>query len=255
MTLAELYDLRTRHLTHDLPFIVEQARQGGPRILELGCGTGRVLRALHEAGFSPTGIDIWADAVSLARRRCPELRIEVGDMRTFDLAARFDLVLVAFNTFDLLLCLEDRIATLDRVREHCDAGAKLYIDLEPLVLDPSTLRELDPPRPIRTLADPGGGEIDVFVSARRELMLRRTEVTMEYRWRSGARLVDHYSVSPVTADELWLLLRCCGFTVLEWVGDYAGTPYDPSRHHRLVVVASVTAAGERRGTTNRGRRQ
>ena len=55
---ARFYDADYRHYQDDLDLILDLADQTGDPILELGCGTGRVLAPLLEAGHTVTGVDI-----------------------------------------------------------------------------------------------------------------------------------------------------------------------------------------------------
>ncbi|MBN1212417.1 MAG: methyltransferase, partial [candidate division Zixibacteria bacterium] len=57
--LAELYDLVPGYKKlHDIDFYVEQCLNRRGKTLELGCGTGRVLIPLAEAGIEITGLDV-----------------------------------------------------------------------------------------------------------------------------------------------------------------------------------------------------
>ena len=54
---------------------------GGP-VVEVGCGPGHVTAYLAAAGADATGIDLSPGMVAEARRRFPDGRYEVGDLRT-----------------------------------------------------------------------------------------------------------------------------------------------------------------------------
>src|SRR3712207_6020181 len=53
----------------DVPFWRTLARQGGGRVLELGCGTGRIALPLARAGAMVVGIDRSAPMLERARQR------------------------------------------------------------------------------------------------------------------------------------------------------------------------------------------
>ena len=55
--LPELYDLEHAGFTEDIELYLRLAEVVGDPILELGCGTGRVLAPLAAAGHRVTGID------------------------------------------------------------------------------------------------------------------------------------------------------------------------------------------------------
>ena len=70
---------RARSLEEEIQrFAVHVAR--GARVLDIGCGAGRDLVALREAGLAPTGLELSANLAQIAREysECP---VVVGDMR------------------------------------------------------------------------------------------------------------------------------------------------------------------------------
>ena len=72
------------------------------RVLDLGCGTGRPLATwLREHGLRVTGIDVSPAMIAIARRHEPAGDWRVGDMRTLDLAERFDGILAWDSAFHL----------------------------------------------------------------------------------------------------------------------------------------------------------
>jgi ubiquinone/menaquinone biosynthesis C-methylase UbiE len=75
---AEYYDYDNAALPFaDIPFYLHYARQCGSPLLELACGTGRVLIPLAQAGFELYGIDISANMLAVCRRSVPRLTPKV----------------------------------------------------------------------------------------------------------------------------------------------------------------------------------
>jgi SAM-dependent methyltransferase len=72
------------------------------RVLDAGCGTGRVAIRMHELGYDVVGVDVDASMLAMARRDAPDLAWHEADLSTFDLGRTFDLVVVAGNTIPLL---------------------------------------------------------------------------------------------------------------------------------------------------------
>ncbi len=72
------------------------------RILDAGCGTGRVAAELTRRGFRCVGVDADADMVAVARRRDPDTTYVVQDLSRLDLRETFDLVVLAGNVIPLL---------------------------------------------------------------------------------------------------------------------------------------------------------
>jgi SAM-dependent methyltransferase len=82
----------------------------GYRVLEVGCGTGNVLRALTEAcpGGTVIGMDLFGDGLRFARARLPKAMLVRGDALHPPFAERFEIV----GMFDVLEHLEDDLGVL-----------------------------------------------------------------------------------------------------------------------------------------------
>lgn len=159
--------------------------QGGP-ILELGCGTGRVLRHLDRRGHRVNGLDL--DPALVAGLD----GAEVGDARDFDLGRRFGLVLAPMQLVQLLADTRERRQCLERVAAHLAPGgiaAFAIVEAMPAVDDPCPplpdTREVDgwvySSLPLD--AEVGDGEIRVrrlrqTVSPRGELSEELDELTL-----------------------------------------------------------------------------
>ena len=65
--IAAYYDLEHRSFTEDIDLYLQFIEAAGDPVLELGCGTGRILRGIAEAGFQVTGLDSSAPMLDVAR--------------------------------------------------------------------------------------------------------------------------------------------------------------------------------------------
>lgn len=72
------------------------------RVLDAGCGTGRVAIRLAELGYDVVGVDVDASMLVAAREEAPDLDWRVGDLAVLDTGETYDVVLVAGNTVPLL---------------------------------------------------------------------------------------------------------------------------------------------------------
>jgi SAM-dependent methyltransferase len=117
----ELY--HAHHLLHmeDLPFWMDLADQAGDPILELGCGTGRILGRMAAAGHISVGLDKDPKMLSyLLKELEPEATapvLIVADMCRFNLHQRYSLIYIPCNTFSTLSETE-RSDCLDCVVNH-----------------------------------------------------------------------------------------------------------------------------------------
>lgn len=103
----------------------------GKRVLELGCGTGRVAIPLAEAGYDVTGIEAEPDMlVRLEKKAYPRERLEIvrADARAFHLQKQFDVILLSCNFLNHFVDAADALAVLQRCREHLAPGGVTVID-------------------------------------------------------------------------------------------------------------------------------
>jgi SAM-dependent methyltransferase len=111
---------------------VKAQGSGGP-VLEVGCGTGRVLIPTARAGINIFGIDLSPYMLDVCERRLEQEPIEVqnrvqidqADMRDFDLGQTFSLITIPFRPFQHLIEVEDQIACLRCVHRHLETISKI----------------------------------------------------------------------------------------------------------------------------------
>ena len=136
--VAELYDYVVPYATRgDVEFFVEESRAAKGSILEVGCGTGRVLIPTARAGLTIVGLDYSAAMLTRCRAKLEEepadvrARVELheGDMRDFALGQRFALVTIPFRPFQHLLTVDDQLACLTSIHRHLEPGGRLILDL------------------------------------------------------------------------------------------------------------------------------
>jgi SAM-dependent methyltransferase len=136
--IGELYDhIRLYGARADVPFYIEAAKRSGGPVLELACGTGRVLLPTAQAGVAITGLDRSSEMLARCREKLAAEPADVrgrvglveGDMRSFDLGRSFSLVTVPFRGFQHLVTIDDQLACLSSVRRHLAPGGRLIFDL------------------------------------------------------------------------------------------------------------------------------
>jgi SAM-dependent methyltransferase len=101
---AELYDIAFDwDVSDEVGWLLERLGPDCRRVLEPGCGSGRMLEALAQLGLEVTGIDISEPMLELARNRLGERgTVALFDMADFDLETTFDGALCPINTLTLL---------------------------------------------------------------------------------------------------------------------------------------------------------
>ena len=95
----------------------------GARVLDAGCGTGRVAARLADLGHAVVGADVDPAMIAVAREQRPELTWVVADLAALALPARFDAVVMAGNVVPFVTApLHDLLASLGR---HLEASGLL----------------------------------------------------------------------------------------------------------------------------------
>ena len=126
-----LYHAHHQNMFEDIPFWQSLARWQGEPILELGCGTGRVLIPLAEAGHTVYGLDNAPNMLSFLRQRIPpELEPNIhlinADMTNFKIDEQFRLILLPCNTYSTFDA-PTRKSMLDCIVQHLLQGVCLAL--------------------------------------------------------------------------------------------------------------------------------
>lgn len=134
---AEFYDHTPLYQTRaDIAFYVEEARRAGS-VLELGCGSGRILVPTAAADVNITGLDLSEAMLARCRERLAaqpadvrsRVRLVHGSMTNFQLEAKFALVTTPFRAFQHLISIDDQLACLRSVYRHLAPGGRLILDM------------------------------------------------------------------------------------------------------------------------------
>ena len=156
-----LYHAHHSQYKEDLPFWLDLAHQQGGPVLELGCGTGRVLLPLAQAGFRTVGLDNDLDMLRFLRAaQAPDLQpaplLFAASLTDFHLAQRFPLVLLPCNTWSVLDAGQRRKA-LGCIIHHLSPGGIFAASLP----NPEFLRDLPASSEAdvdETFSPPGDGQ-------------------------------------------------------------------------------------------------
>jgi SAM-dependent methyltransferase len=132
---ARFFDADYAEFDEDLPLVEAYAQRTGGPLLELGCGTGRLLVALATAGYAVTGVDSSAEMLRIARAKAEaagvlrQVTLVQGDYADASLPGTYRLALVMMNTFLHLTTQADQLRALRHWRQHLSPGGLLLIDV------------------------------------------------------------------------------------------------------------------------------
>jgi SAM-dependent methyltransferase len=244
----------------DVPFWTRLASQtlagkspAHRRVLELGCGTGRVSFPLWRTGVVLVGVDRSAEMLAraekrrraAARRRSgpvagkPPLHFVRSDIR--DLPFRdgsFPLVIAPYGILQSLLCERDLADTLAAVARVLRPGGTFGLEL---VADLPAWQEYSGRVSLRGTR-PNGARISLIESVRQDRRRRLTLFDQEFVERHGREIRRRQftlTFRTLTVRQMKTRLEKAGFAVTALLGDYQGGPWD-QRAEAWILLARST---------------
>jgi SAM-dependent methyltransferase len=129
--LAKFYDrlmsdssLRSKQVMR----CIERYDPTASSLLELGCGTGAVLYGLSAVG-PLAGMDISPNMLDLARARLPGAEFIQGDISSFDLERRFDVIVCTYDVLNHLAEFNRWISCFACAWKHLTEGGLFIFDI------------------------------------------------------------------------------------------------------------------------------
>lgn len=251
--VAGLYDYVVPYRgRQDVDFFVEMGRRSGGTVLEVGCGTGRVLIPTARAGVEIVGLDASPSMLSVCREKLsgePEsVQSKVkglveGDMRAFEFGREFSLVTIPFRPFQHLLTVEEQLSCLLCIHRHLSTGGRLILD----IFNPSLPSLASEQQLTEHGEEPEFTTDDGRKVVRRARVLSRdyfnqvtdNELTYYVTHQDGReeRLVHQFQLRYIFRFEAEHMLARCGFVVEELYADYDKSPYGSKYPGELIMVA------------------
>jgi SAM-dependent methyltransferase len=243
---ARYYDADFSGYSEDVPFFRELARRSGGPILELMCGTGRVLLPLAESGHAITGVDISPAMLAIARQRLDETGLAAhlieGDVRDVELPAQtYAMAFVAVNSFMHLETVRDQLATLEIARRALTRRGTLVLDL--FNPDPIEISREDNRLVLDRSYEMDGRHVQKFVAIDSDAASQTSHVTYLYDETDAsgqvARRTMRFVLRWFYRYEIEHLLARASFSLRAVYGSYELDEYTTGSP-RLIVVASPT---------------
>ncbi|MCX6066625.1 MAG: class I SAM-dependent methyltransferase [Chloroflexi bacterium] len=234
-------------------FLREIARHGQP-VLDVGCGTGRVLLPLLRAGIDVDGCDISKDMLHYCRNKAESEAFNPNlynqPMHAFELPRKYKTIYIC-DSFDLAGSREKGLDTLGHCYAHLEDGGALLLNIQAEYTSPASWewwlsekrKGLPQPWPEdgrRSLASDGSEYFTRFrlvdVDPLEQSYTR--QVRLE-KWKSGMLIAsEEYTLcgEMYLKNELLLMLNVAGFREIFVRGDYTDEPATAD-HEELVFIA------------------
>jgi SAM-dependent methyltransferase len=237
-TSAPYYDLNPT-IPDDVAFYRARLPSADAVVLELGCGTGRVLLPLAQSCGSIHGIDASEAMLTICRQKLQaaaipptKAQVEVGDITNFHLGRTFDLIIAPYRVFQLLETDTQVDGLFSCVRAHLASGGTCILNVFHPRQDPERLRQewCTQAELLRWEASVAGDRIRCDERRPRmdpERLVLYPELI--YRRYRGGTLVDEAVLKIprkcYSPDAFEQVIATHDFRVLQRWGGYTGEPY------------------------------
>jgi len=228
----------------DVPFWRRLVEARGGRVLELGCGTGRVTIPLARTGAATlVGIDRSEAMLARGRTRIRRARVKGvslvrGDIRHLPFpAGTFETVIAPYGVLQSLLNERDLTRALDAVSAMLPRGGVFGLEL---VADLPEWREYRRRVTLSGRRGASGAPITLLESVRQDPARGLTLFDQEFvegRGRAARRHRFTLAFRTVSVPQMARRLDRCGFEVTAMLGDYRGGPWDPQAEVWILLAA------------------
>ena len=249
--IAELYDddMGRNNSGADIDFFRDHARRTQGRVLELGCGTGRITLPLVKDGHHVVGVDISSRMLDVLERKARQslsdgertrLVVANANMRDFTSDEQFSLILCPFCAFNYLVSQDDQVALLNNTRANLAAEGLFIVDSfvpkYEILSQPDPLESFDYER---TLGD--GTIVRRYKTITQDRTAQINEIRRSYELYDRAhRLKDTVRMQTriryMFKAEMEYFLRCHGFAIVSIYGDYEYAPYSYDAEKMVFVM-------------------
>lgn len=245
--IAPYYDLEHADYQDDVDLYLNYAAACGSPVLELGCGTGRLLMPLARRGVKLVGVDSSPAMLARARQHLEaqdllkQVELIEADARALQISQRFRLAFVALNSFAHFITRSDQRAVLGTLHEHLLPGGTLILDLP--YADIRRHQQADGQVFHQgTWLDQSRSElVSHLVAPTTDAAGRILYLTHFYDAHPQGgplrRTIVQTALALLSPGEAALLVESSGFRVQRLFGDYDLNPCE-AESPRLIVIAS-----------------
>ena len=234
--VVEFYDpVYERLWNADINFYLEYSRLATGRILELGCGTGRVLLPIALSGYKITGIDLSTYMLAKCQEKLAQqppkvkrrVKLVQGDMCNFKTNEIYSMITVPFRGFQHLTTVEEQKACLGSAHQHLASDGILILDLfhpfpPRLVANPQYASEKEDFPETKLTDGRTLRRTNRILECHRDQQYNLVEIIYYVSYPDGKteRLKQTFPMRYFFRYEVEHLLNLCGFQVINLFGNF-----------------------------------
>jgi len=237
---AKFYDTQPDPFSKkDIEFYVSQLPSSDCSVLEIGCGTGRVLLPLSEHCRFIHGIDVSDGMIDVCRQKLAGLQlnkkisIELCDARVFRAKQKFELIIAPFRVFQSIENDEDIGAFFETVRQHLAENGRCILNaFKPWMDEPGVRKEWERMRESRKIWETDVQEGKVICYDRISYVHPTKFIcypTLIYEFRQDGKIIEKSELNTAMRcyppGEFLKTIEDNGFIIEQKWGGYSGEEY------------------------------
>ena len=253
---AKYYDeaYATKEDLDDLKFYVDMAKANGGPVLELACGTGRILLPIAREGIAIHGVDNSLPMLNVLQDKLRQEPKDVrelvstahGDIRNFRSNREYSLVIIPFRPLQHMYTVEDQLAALQTAAFHLELGGTLVFDVFYPKFD--SLNSKVGEEVLELVWTPKSDRSKVIRRYLRKESVDKINqnfsATFIFRTYQGERLIQEETeplrMSYYTYPHLRALFLLTGLETVEEYGSFERTPLDNEAQQMIFVLKRST---------------
>jgi len=253
---AKYYDeaYATKEDLDDLKFYVDMAKANGGPVLELACGTGRILLPIAREGIAIHGVDNSLPMLNVLQDKLRQEPKDVrelvstahGDIRNFRSNREYSLVIIPFRPLQHMYTVEDQLAALQTAAFHLELGGTLVFDVFYPKFD--SLNSKVGEEVLELVWTPKSDRSKVirryFRKESVDKINQNFSATFIFRTYQGERLIQEETeplrMSYYTYPHLRALFLLTGLETVEEYGSFERTPLDNEAQQMIFVLKRST---------------
>jgi SAM-dependent methyltransferase len=253
---AKYYDeaYATKEDLDDLKFYVDMAKSNGGPVLELACGTGRILLPIAREGIAIHGVDNSLPMLNVLQDKLRQEPKDVrelvstahGDIRNFRSNREYSLVIIPFRPLQHMYTVEDQLAALQTAAFHLELGGTLVFDVFYPKFD--SLNSKVGEEVLELVWTPKSDRSKVirryFRKESVDKINQNFSATFIFRTYQGERLIQEETealrMSYYTYPHLRALFLLTGLETVEEYGSFERTPLDNEAQQMIFVLKRST---------------
>jgi SAM-dependent methyltransferase len=247
---AEFYDFIPAYARRtDLAFYVNYAKSAQGKILELGCGTGRILIPTAAAGCEIFGLELSKHMLAKCQEKLLKQPLKIqnrvkliqDDMTSFEIKETFKLITIPFHAFQHLISVPEQISCLQSAKHHLSKEGKLIFDLFQVdprrIHNPAYLEETEDTPEVILSDGRKFRRCNRVVSFHKAEQYNEVELIHYVTYPNGKteRLLQSFPFRYFYRYEAEHLLARCGFKITELFGNFDKSPLKENSPEMIFV--------------------